>query len=59
MAAASHLGILKLKFVTANHFRDIFCTIALNVVELGQIVAEISHFSHFQVKCKNSPDDRT
>jgi len=36
MAAVGHLGILKLKFLTANHFRDTFrVIITLNFVEVG------------------------
>jgi len=59
MAAVRHLKILKLKFLTASHFRDTFCVITLNFVEIGGTVTEISHFScFFQVKYKNSLDDR-
>jgi len=34
MAAVRHLEILKLKFLTANHFSDTFCIIAFNFVEI-------------------------
>jgi len=44
MAAVHYLGILKLKFFTANHFRDTFCITTLNFVEIGGTVAEVSHF---------------
>jgi len=42
MAAVRHLGILKLKFLTASHFRD-----TLNFVAIGRTVSEISHFPYF------------
>jgi len=32
MAAVRHLGILKLKLLTANHFEDTFFVISLNFV---------------------------
>ena len=54
MAAVRHLGILKLKFLTASHFRDTFCLIALNFVNIGPTVAI---FRVFRVKCKSSLDD--
>jgi len=58
MAAVRHLEISKLKFLTASHFGDTFCIVALNFVEIGQTVADISHFFRiFQVKCKYSLDD--
>jgi len=47
MLAARHLGILKLKFLTTNHFRDMFCIIKLNFVEIERTVAEISHYFAF------------
>ena len=47
MAAVRHLGILKLNFLTANHFRDTFCVIALNFVDIGRTVAEIAHLFAF------------
>jgi len=37
-----------------------FCIITPNCMEIGRIVAEVSRFFRvFQVKCKNSLDDRT
>jgi len=58
MAAVRHLEISKLKFLRASHFGDTFCIVALNFVEIGQTVADISHFFRiFQVKCKYSLDD--
>jgi len=53
ITAVRHLRILKLKFLTAMHFRDTFCVISFNFVEIG----ETSHFLVFRVKCKNSLDD--
>jgi len=35
---------LKMKFLTANHFKDMFCIITLNFVEISRTAAEISHF---------------
>jgi len=54
----SCLPSLNFEILTANHFRDTFCIISLNFVDIGQTVAQISHFCIFQVKCKNSLDDR-
>ena len=42
-AAVRHLGLLKVKFLTALHFRDTFCIIVPNFVE----TAEISQFLRF------------
>jgi len=53
MAAAHHLAVLKLKLLTANHFRDTFCIVKSDFVEVGRTVAEMSHFFAFLVKCKN------
>jgi len=53
MAGIHHLGILKMKFLTANHFKDMFCIITLNFVEISRTAAEISHFC-VQLKRKNS-----
>jgi len=36
-----HLGTLKFKFVTAAHFRGMFCAIALNYVEISLTVVDI------------------
>jgi len=47
MANVCHVGILQLKFLSANHFRDMFYVIKLNFVEIGGNVAEISHFFAF------------
>ena len=59
MAAVHHPGILKLKFLTGNCFRDTFCVIVLMFVEIRRNVADISHFFvFFQVNCKNSLDGR-
>jgi len=44
MAAARHFAVLKLKFLTANHFRDTFCIVKSDFVEVGRTVAEMSHF---------------
>jgi len=53
MAAVCHLGILKLKFLTALHFRNTFCIILPNFVDIGYTVAEILQpFVFFPVKCK-------
>ena len=38
MAAVRHLGILKLKFLTANHLRETFGVITLNFAEIGRTV---------------------
>jgi len=47
MAAVPHLGILKLKVLTAGYFRDTFWVFTLSVAEIGRTVAEISHFVAF------------
>ena len=47
MAAVRRLGVLKLKFVIASYFRDTFCIITLNFVEIGRTVAAISHIFAF------------
>jgi len=52
MAAVRHLGIIKLIFSTANHFRVTIGVIALNFVEIGRNVAAISHFSRFSSEMK-------
>jgi len=53
--------LLILKFLTALtavHFRDRFCIIRPNTMEIGHNVAYISQFSRFLVKYKHSVDDR-
>jgi len=49
--AVRHLGILKLNFLTAIHFRDTFSVIMLNFVEIGLTVTGIAIFRVFLVKC--------
>jgi len=44
--AVRHLGILKLNFLTANHFKDLFWIITLNFV-ISLTVSEILHFFVF------------
>jgi len=48
-----------LKFLTAAHFRDTFCSNLPNFVEIGHTIAEISRFYCVLVKCKNSLNDCT
>ena len=40
------LGILKLKLLTAMHFRDVSCVL-LNFVEISRTITEISQFVAF------------
>ena len=49
MAAVRYLGFLKLKFLTAVHFRDIFYIMKPNFVEIGHMLplAETSQFFAF------------
>ena len=42
-----HPGILKLKFLRVNHFRDAFRIITLNLEKISETAAEISHFFVF------------
>jgi len=52
---------LKKKFLMGGTLMiHMFCIITPNCMEIGRIVAEVSRFFRvFQVKCKNSLDDRT
>jgi len=59
MTAVCHLRFLKVKLLTAMHFKDIFCIIRPNFAKLSHAVAEISLFPVFLEKCKNLLDDRT
>jgi len=60
MAAVRYLGFLKLKFLTAVHFRDIFYIMEPNFVEIGHMLplAETSQFFAFLRNIKKF-DDRT
>ena len=49
----SSFRIWKLKFLTAKHFRDTFCVITLNFVEVDRTVAKISHFCVFRKNLLN------
>jgi len=42
MAAVRHFGVLKLKFLTAIHLRDMYCIIVPNSVQTDRTVAEMS-----------------
>jgi len=51
--------ISEIDFLTDMQFRDTFCVIVLNFMEIGHTVADISQFfSLFLVKCKNSLGNR-
>jgi len=60
VSAVRHLEFLKLKFLTAVHFRDTFCMcqILLRSVTLLQGHRKISQGRVFLVKYKISSDDR-
>ena len=58
MAAVRHLVFLKLKFLTATHIRDMFCTNVSTFVEICHCCRDVAIFRVFSVKCKNALDDR-
>jgi len=43
MASVHHLAIVKLKFLTANHFKDTCSIITLNFVVIGRTIAQRYH----------------
>jgi len=60
VVAVRHLGILKLKFLTASHFRDTFCVITLNFFRRSvELFHRYNIFCVFQVMCKNSLNDHS
>jgi len=52
-----HLGFLKLKILTALHFRNTLCIIVPNFMEIS--CRDNAIFRVFLVKCKNLLDNRT
>jgi len=59
-AAVHHLKNSETEVSTAVNFTETFCIKMLNFVQISRTVAGAYRiFSVFQVKCKNSLDDRT
>jgi len=54
IAALRRLGFLRLKFLTSMHFRDMFCMIVQNHVQIGHTVAEILQFSSLHLSGHSS-----
>jgi len=53
-AAVLYLGILKMKFLTANHLRNMFCVIKLNFVEMGRMCCrDVAFFVFFKLRALN------